>query len=131
MFSWFTDTILPRFSGALISEIYSGAMISEQNAMPPIKRESTSSSKVGASAEVIDESKYKKATNISAFLLPIASLTPPANSIAIRAPNVGELTTKPCCQSFKLNSASIKPLAPAITLASKPNMNPPRETISV
>ena len=81
--------------------------------------------------EVIDESKYKKATNISAFLLPIASLTPPANSIAIRAPNVGELTTKPCCQSFKLNSASIKPLAPAITLASKPNMNPPRETISV
>lgn len=106
-------------------------MMSEQNAMPPINRASTSSSKLGARAEPMDESRYKKATKIRAFRLPIASLIPPAKSMAIRAPNVGELTTKPCCQSLRLNSASIKPLAPAITLASKPNMNPPRETMSV
>ena len=131
MLSWFTDTIFPLLRGALISEIYSGAIISEQNAMPPINRESTSSSKLGARAEPTDESKYKKATSMSAFRLPIASLIPPANSIAMSAPRVGELTTNPCCQSFKPNSASIKPFAPAITLASKPKIKPPSETIKV
>ncbi len=56
MFSWFTDTILPRFSGALISEIYSGAMLRELTALQPIKRESTNISKLGAKAEPTEES---------------------------------------------------------------------------
>ena len=60
MLSWLTETIFPLASGRVISAIYKGATINEQNANPPTRRAITSHSKAGAKAEANAESKYKK-----------------------------------------------------------------------
>ena len=82
-------------------------------------------------ADVNDDMKYSAAMNRSIFRRPITSLTAPAQHMANNAPRVGELTTKPCCHALRPNSVSMKPMAPEITLASKPKMNPPMATTSV
>ena len=69
------------------------------------------------------------ATINSMGLRPIASLTGPAINMANMAEKEGELTTHPSSISDKLNSGVINRLTPEMTDASKPNKNPPMETI--
>ena len=83
----------------------------------------------GAIADAAADIVYNKASASMTFLRPTWSAIGPTVSAANVAAMVGALTTKPICQSSRLNSGVMKPMTPEMTAASKPNRNPPSAII--
>ena len=130
IFNWLKETILPRIAGGAISAMYIGANIKEApTPNPPIILAITKVKNVGAKAEAKADMAYKIAAYRNTVLLPIASLSGPANIIARVAVSVSEATDQPNSNLVSPNSGSMNFTTPEITEASKPMSKPPRATI--